>query len=232
MSAVLPLRVETLSTAPARTLSGPVSLLRGLSFELRPGEHVALLGARGSGKTTLLRSVALIQKPAAGRVFFEAEDLTRLPESKLRGRRRSFQFTGGHPARALWVSATVAQAMREPLHIHRLGSAAEQEARAVAALQLFDFPLWLLNRPISSLSVALRQRLVLARALVLQPRLLLTDEVIDHLEPAAAVPLLERLSDLCRRHDLTWLWSTSSAALARRFSDRVLVLEDGRLRDA
>lgn len=231
MSALI-LRVETLTTAPARTPSGPVSLLHGIDFELRPRERVVLLGAHGSGKTTLLRSVALLQRPAAGRVFFEAEELTRLSESRLRGLRRSFQFTGGHPARTLWATATVAQTVREPLQIHRLGNAAEQEARVAEVLQLFDLNPWLFNRRIASLSLALRQRVVLARALVLKPRLLLTDEVIDHLEPAAAVPLLECLSDLCRRSDLTWLWSTSNAALARRFSDRVLTLEGGRLHDA
>jgi ABC-type glutathione transport system ATPase component len=203
-----------------------------MTFELRPREQVALLGAPGSGKTTLLRSVALIQKPAAGRVFFEAEELTRLPEARLRGLRRSFQFTGGHPARALWAATTVAQTVREPLQIHRLGNVADQAARVNEALQLFGVPPWLLNRPISSLSIAMRQRVILARAFVLKPRLLLNDEVIDHLEPAAALPLLEHLADLCRRHALTWLWSTSNAELARRFSDRVLTLENGRLASA
>jgi len=225
----LTLRVETLTTAPARTPAGPASLLQGIDFELRPQEQVALLGAHGSGKTTLLRSVALIQRPVAGRVFLGAEELTRLSEYKLRRLRRWFQFTGGHPARALWPAATVAQTLREPLQIHRLGSAPEQDAQIAETLHLFDLPPWLLNRPVASLSVALRQRLILARALTLKPRLLLTDEVIDHLEPAAAAPLLERLSDLCRRQALTWLWSTSNADLARRFSDRVLTLEGGRL---
>lgn len=228
MSALI-LRVETLTTAPARTPSGPVSLLHGIDFELRPREQVALLGARGSGKTTLLRSVALLQKPAAGRIFFEAEELTRLSESRLRRLRRSFQFTGGHPARALWSAATVAQTVREPLQIHRLGNAPEQAARVAEALQLFDLNPWLLDRRVASLSSAVRQRVILARALVLKPHLLLTDEVVDHLEPTAAIPLLERLSELCHRSALTWLWSTSNAALARRFSDRVLTLEGGRL---
>lgn len=223
------LRVENLATAPEPSPAGPVSVLTGLNFELHPGEQVAILGARGAGKTALIRAVALLQKPGRGRVFFEGEELTRLPEARLRSLRRHFQVLSGHPARALVPHLSVAETLRAPLAIHRLGAAPEQQARLEAALAKFELNRWLLTCPVSTLSLAMRERIMLARAFVLEPRLLICDELIEHLEPSAAGPLLGRLAALCRAEGITWLWTTSSAALAEAFSDRRLKLEGGQL---
>ncbi len=222
------LQVEDLRTAPARNTTGPVSVLSGIGFELRAREHVAVVSDDGAA-SALLRAVTLIHRPAAGRVLFEGRDLTRLTDARLRPVRRHLQYTGGHPARALWLGDTVERAVREPLHIHRLGTPRDQQAQVEAALRHFGLNPWLYSRRVSLLSSALRQQVMLARALVLQPRLLVTDEVVDHLEPATAEPVLERLIDRCRLQGATWLWSTRRLDLARRFADRILVLADGRL---
>jgi ABC-type glutathione transport system ATPase component len=149
----------------------------------------------------------------------------------LRGLRQRLQFVGGNPLRAVLNSQTVEEVLREPLDIQRLGSTAERGARVAEALNSFELNRWLLKRPLATLSLALRQSLLLARALMLKPAVLITDEVVQHLEPAAAPRLLERVSAVSAQHRTAWLWTTADLALARHYADRVLVLEEGHLRE-
>ncbi len=200
-----------------------------LSISIDSGEQVAVLGPRGSGKTALLRALTRVDAPAAGRVHFAGQDITRAWGGSLRALRRSLQFVGGDPLRTLPPNVTVNDALAEALRIHRLGSAREQREQCAALAAQFGMNAFVLSENISALSAGLRQRTALARALLLQPRLLAGDELVDRLDPAAAEPLLETLSGLCRERQAAWLWTTSNAALARRFSDRVLVLEAGQL---
>ncbi|MGH2522141.1 MAG: ATP-binding cassette domain-containing protein [Anaerolineales bacterium] len=226
------LRVENLRQAQRAASpenSSRQVLFSGLSFELAAGEHVAVLGARASGKTALLRSIALIQKPEAGHIYFEGKDLAHAWDWQLRAVRQRLQFVGGDPVRTLPPRYSVEQTLAEPLRIHRRGPAAEQPARIqAAAVELGLNPL-LLSRAVSALSPAMRQRVALARALTLHPSLLICDELTERLEPAAAQPLLERLARICRAGKIAWLWTTSDPRLAHAFADRVLRLENGQL---
>jgi peptide/nickel transport system ATP-binding protein len=195
------------------------------------GEHVAVVGEPGAGQTSLLRAAAILEKPDAGKVYFEGRDLTRLWGRPLRALRQRLQFVGGDPMRTLPPRYTVEQTLLEPLQIHRLGPAEEQHARMLGVAELFRLNPLLLTRKVSMLSAAMRQRVALARALVLQPRLLICDDPTGRLEPAAARPLLEMTARACRsrRERIAWLWTTSDPALARAFADRVLRFEDGHL---
>lgn len=222
---------EQLSTALLKTSAGPRAFLSQINLHLHAGERVAVVGAPSSGKTQLARTLAFLQKPSAGRVLLDDLDLTRLSDSKLRGLRQRLQFVGGNPLRAVLNSQTVEEVLREPLDIQRLGSTAERGARVAEALNSFELNRWLLKRPLATLSLALRQSLLLARALMLKPAVLITDEVVQHLEPAAAPRLLERVSAVSAQHRTAWLWTTADLALARRYADRVLVLEEGHLRE-
>lgn len=203
-----------------------------LDFHVAPAEQVAVLGRRNVGKTCLLRSLALLRPLAAGRVIFDGRDLTRLKPAEMRAVRRRLPFVGGDPTRQFPPRITVADALQEPLQIHQLGAPPERAARAAEALGYFGLNPGLLGRPVQMLSAGLRQAVALARGLILEPQLLLTDEVIDHLEPAAAAPLLGRLATLCRAQGRAWVWTTTEAGLAARFADRVLRLEAGRLEPA
>jgi len=224
--------VEQLNTALLRTSAGPRAFLSHIDLTLTAGEQVAVVGAPKSGKTQLTRALALLQRPSAGRVLLDDLDLTRLSEAKLRNVRRHLQFVGGNPARAVLSTQTVEAVLREPLDIQRLGSVAERRARVEEAARVLGINVWLLTRPLASLSLALRQKLLLARALMLNPSVLITDEVIQHLEPAVAPGLLGRISALSRERNTAWLWTTTNLALARRYADRVLVLKEGRLSEA
>lgn len=201
----------------------------GLSLRMSAGERLAIVGPAGAGKSALLRAAALLTPPAAGRVWFAGADLTRLRPDALRAVRRRLPYIGGDPVRGFPPNVTVAQALLEPLEIHRLGTAAERQARLTEAAGGLRLNLALLARPLRTLSAGLRQRVAVARGLVLQPELLITDGIGDVLEPAAAGPLLELVSEWCRTHGLAWLWSTRQDDLAVRFADRALRLESGRL---
>lgn len=222
------LRVEALDL-PAPASPSPAPPLLNVSFQVAAAEHVAIVGPPAAGKSALLRAAALLAPAAAGRVWFGQAELTRLKPAELRGYRRRLPFIGGDPARAFPPKVTVAQALLEPLEIHRLGTPAERQARLTETVAGLGLNPSLLTRTLPALSVSLRQRVALARGLVLGPELLITDGICDVLEPAAAGPLLERLAAWNRAHGLAWLWSTREPALAARFADRVLRLEAGRL---
>ena len=202
-----------------------------VSFSVMAGEHVAVWAERGS-VNLLLRPVALLQPPDAGRIYFDDQDLTRMNGGALRRLRRQFQYVGGDPRYLLPMDYTVANALLEPLKIHGLGTAAEQRARIEASADLLRVSRLLLERKAGTISPGLRQRVALARAFTLKPRLLLCDQLIEQLEPAAARPLLEMVAHACRAmpEPAAWVWTTSDRELAQAFSDRVLCLENARLR--
>jgi ABC-type glutathione transport system ATPase component len=201
-----------------------------ISLSLAAGEHMAIWAEPGAHKL-LLRTVAMLERPDAGRIYFEGEDLTRLSDAALRRLRQRLQYVGGDPRYLLPLDYTVANTLLEPLQIHALGTPSEQRARIEAAADLLGVSRLLLDRKSKSLSPGLRQRVALARAFTLKPRLLLCDELIDRLEPAAARPLLETVAHACRAmpEPAAWLWTTSDRELAQAFSDRVVCLENGRL---
>ena len=196
-----------------------------------PGEQVAILGPRGVGKTQLTRALTLIEKPAGGRVLFEGQDITRAWGGRLRALRRGVQYVGGDARRSLSPRLDVAQILAEPLLVHHLGSPAERRALVAAAAEAWGLNPLLLTQHASALSSALCQRVVLARSSLLQPRLLVVDELAERLEPAAVRPLLALVSRLCRADGRAWLWTTTDADLAGEYADRVLEMEGGQVKD-
>jgi ABC-type glutathione transport system ATPase component len=224
------LQLENLRQALAGR--GSVTLFDSVSFTIAAGEHVAVVGQRGAGLAQLARAVALIQRPDGGRVILDGQDITRAWGSRLRTLRRTIQYVGGDARRSLSPSQALARIMAEPLEVHRLGSAAERQALVAAAASAWQLNAFLLSQRAAALSTALCQRVSLARALLLQPRLLVCDEMADRLEPAAVRPLLQQVVQTCRAANTAWLWTTTQNDLAHEFADRVLLLENGRLRPA
>lgn len=225
------LQVENLSQVarePGRPRPRPV--FAAVSFALAPGEQVAILGPRRAGKTALARAIALIDRPAGGRVLLDSQDVTRAWGGRLRDLRRRLQYVGGDARRSLSPRLSVEQILAEPFQVHRLGSLAERRVQIEAAAQAWGLNPLLLGLRANALSAAVCQRVTLARSSLLQPQLLVVDELAERLEPAALPPLLGLVSRLCRAAGMAWLWTTTDAALAQAFSDRVLEMEDGRLK--
>jgi len=225
------LQVENLSqVAREPGQSRPRSVFAGVSFTLAAGEQLAILGPRGAGKTALARAIALIDRPAAGRVLLEGQDVTRAWGGRLRALRRSLQYVGGDARRGLSPRLSIEQVLAEPFQVHHLGSLAERRAQIEAAAEAWGLNPLLLSLRANALSASLCQRVALARSSLLQPKVLVVDELAERLEPAALPPLLGRLSRLCRAAGMAWVWTTTETALAHTFSDRVLEMEAGGLK--
>lgn len=225
------LAVENLRlTEPVRGQKWPRTLFASASFSLEPGEHLAVVVPTVGAATALARAVALLDRPAAGRVWFAGADVTRAGGARLRGLRRELQYVGGEARRALSPRLSLAQVIAEPLQVHRLGSEPERRERVAAIAAAWGLNAYLLGLRPGALSAGLCLRAALARALVLSPRLLVGAGLVDHLEPQAAPALLARLTAACRSAGTALLWITPGQApaltLARTHTDRVLVLED------
>ena len=194
------LQVENLSqVAREPGQSRPRPVFAAVSFALAPGEQVAILGPRGAGKTALARAMALIDRPAGGRVLFDGQDVTRAWGGRLRALRRSLQYVGGDARRSLSPRLTIEQVLAEPFQVHRLGSLAERRAQIEAAAEAWGLNPLLLSLRANALSASLCQRVALARSCLLQPRLLVVDGLAERLEPAPR----------CRR-----CWGSSRACAA------------------
>ncbi len=214
---------------PIRGQRAPRMDLESASLTVGPGESVAVLGAPDTGKTLLARAVALIDRPQRGRVRLGGQDITRARGGRLRALRRELQYVGGDPRRTLSPRLTVQSILAEPLQVHWLGSSADQRQRVAAT-----FAAWYLNpyllflRP-DAFSTAMCLRIALARAHILQPRLVVCDGLTERLEPAATRALLADVAAVHRAAGTAWLWTTTDLDLAAAFADRTYVIENHRL---
>jgi branched-chain amino acid transport system ATP-binding protein len=201
---------------------GGLRAVHDVSFAVEAGQVVGLIGPNGAGKTTLFNLVAGSLKPDAGRVVFDSQDITGQPTHRVvrRGLARTFQLT--RPFLGLRVLDNVAVAA-----LARGGSLGQARARAVDILREVGLERWS-EQPAAVLSTAGRKRLELARALALQPRLILLDEVLAGLVPAERQRMLEVLHDL-RRAGLALLFVEHVMSAVMALSDQIVVLHHGEL---
>jgi oligopeptide/dipeptide ABC transporter ATP-binding protein len=216
------------------TPAGAVRLLDGISFEVVPGETLALVGESGSGKTlTALAVLGLVPPPlrVAGRVFFRERNLLRLPERELRRvRGRELAIVFQDPLSSLHPFLTIERQLTEVLEAHeRLPrrAARERAAEALAEVGLEDPGRVLAAHP-HELSGGMRQRVAIAMALLLRPALLFADEPTTALDAHLEVQVLELLRTLQRRHGTAVVLISHDLARVAEFADRVQVLYAGR----
>ncbi|WP_236995006.1 ABC transporter ATP-binding protein [Heliomicrobium modesticaldum] len=220
---VIPLiRVEGLSKS-----FGSVTAVAGLSFSLAEGETLAIVGQSGSGKSTIARLIMGLEKAEAGQLFFEEAPVSARGKDFYRKAQLIFQ----HPQDAVSHRMTVREALLEPLVIQGLGSREEREERIKKALvEVGFFPSEaLLSAYVHYLSGGEAQRLVIARALILNPKLLIADEPTSALDTLAQARILKLLMHLQEQRGLAMIFITHDLALARKVSDRILVLQEGQV---
>ncbi|BDT95511.1 putative oligopeptide ABC transporter, ATP-binding protein [Nocardia sputorum] len=199
----------------------------GVSLRIGPGETLGLVGESGSGKSTIGRCVAALQRPTSGTVRVRGQDIARLSPRKLRPIRRRFGFVFQDPASSLNPRLTVGECVAEPLIVHNAGSSAQIRARVRALLDDVRLPAGAEHRYPHELSGGQRQRASLARALVLDPDLLVADEPTSALDVSVQAAVLELFGQLQRECGWACLFISHDLAVVDQLADRIAVLRDG-----
>jgi ABC-type glutathione transport system ATPase component len=208
---------------------GTLQVLNGVTFDVRRGETLAVLGGPGSGKSTLARLLVLLVPATSGEVYFDGQLLTHLRGNALRAFRRRAQIIFQDPYAALSPRLTVGRIIAEPMEVHGLHRGAARSQKIAELLEMVGLNQYHEGRLPLEFSGAQRQRIAIARALALSPELLIWDEPASQLEPAAAIGLRDLLARLRRHLRLTCLVLTRSPEEAQALGDRVVRLEDGRI---
>ncbi len=201
----------------------------GVSLALQPGETLGLVGESGCGKSTLGKCIVRLHQPTGGQILFEGTDLAPLPPRALKAHRRHLQMVFQDPVESLNARHTVGEIVREPLDIHRLGDAASRRARVLALLDKVGLPAAAADRYPFEFSGGQRQRIGIARALALNPRLLVFDEPVSALDVSIQSQVLNLLLDLQRELGLTYLFIAHNLAVVKHVSDRVAIMYLGRI---
>ncbi len=214
---------------PWRRRAGWLTALAGVDLEVRRGESLAVVGESGSGKTTLALCLLRLIEPSAGRVVFAGEDLMALPPGELRRRRRDFQMVYQDPFGSLDPRQRIGAALVEALRLHNRASRRGAAGRATDLLSTVGLPADAAGRFPHELSGGQRQRVGIARALAVEPRLLVADEPVSALDVSVRSQILNLLADLQQRMGLTLLLIAHDLATVEQMADRVAVFYLGRI---
>lgn len=223
LSKVFPIRTTWLSRPRLLPAVSDVSL------ELYPGETLGLVGESGCGKSTLGRLLLALLPPSKGQVLYAGEDIFRLSREKQRQLRRQLQIVFQDPYSSLNPRMTIRQILEEPFVIHKLGTKKEREAWCAELLAEVGLPLESLQRYPHEFSGGQRQRLGIARALALRPRLIVADEPVSALDVSVQAQILNLFRDLQSKWGLTYLFISHDLSVISHISDRIAVMYLGRL---
>ena len=212
------------------TSQGDVHALHDVTLELRSGEALGVVGESGSGKSTLVRAALQLIRPGAGRVTWMGRDLAGLPAGELKRLRRDLQIVFQDPLASLDPRMTIGRIVAEPLEIHEPQLDATGRARQVAEmLARVGLGREAVSRYPHELSGGQCQRVGIARAMILRPRLLVCDEPVSALDVSVQAQILDLLASLKSEHRMSILLVSHNLAVVRRVCDRVLVLYGGRM---
>lgn len=207
-----------------------IRALDGVEFSASAGEAIGIVGESGSGKSTLARAVLRLLRPSQGRIVWLGREVTGSAASELRALRRNLQIVFQDPMASLDPRMTVEQIVTEPLIVHSHGaSRASLRKAALEALQQVALPEEMLQRYPHQLSGGQAQRVGIARAMILRPRVLVCDEAVSSLDVTTQAQIMALIETLRREHGLTLLFISHNLAVVRQLCDRVLVLYLGRM---
>jgi oligopeptide transport system ATP-binding protein len=208
---------------------GSVKAVDGVSFALSEGETLGVVGESGCGKSTMARCVMRLLEPTAGRVIFRGSDVTRLSRGEMRPFRRELMMIFQDPYASLDPRKRVGFIVGEALEVHKLGTPAEIKRRVQELLDVVGLNPEHYNRFPHEFSGGQRQRIGVARALAVNPRLIVCDEPVSALDVSVQAQILNLLKDLQSEYGLTYLFIAHDLNVVRHVCDRVLVMYLGKV---
>jgi oligopeptide transport system ATP-binding protein len=208
---------------------GDVKAVDDVSFQVFRGETLGLVGETGCGKTTVGRTMMRLYEPTAGKIIFEGIDLTALGEEQLRQTRKRMQMVFQDPYASLNPRMTVGSIIRAPLDVHTNMDRKEKHARIQELLDIVGLNPDFVNRYPHEFSGGQRQRIGIARALALEPDLIVCDEPISSLDVSIQAQVVNLLEELQKRIGLTYVFIAHDLSMVRHISDRIAVMYLGKV---
>ncbi|MEO8444977.1 MAG: ABC transporter ATP-binding protein [Gammaproteobacteria bacterium] len=212
-----------------RRVVAQIRAVDGVSFAVPVGQTLGLVGESGCGKSTLGRTILRLQRPTGGSIRFAGEDITHLSRKQLLPWRQRMQAVFQDPYGSLSPRRTVAQTIREPLDVHRVGTARERTARVAELLDVVGLSARSANRYPHEFSGGQRQRVGIARALALNPRFIVADEPVSALDVSVQSQVLNLIARLQRERGIAFLFISHDLAVIQHVSDRIGVMYLGKL---
>ena len=201
-----------------------VKAVDDVSLDIWPGETLGLVGESGCGKSSLGRTIVMINKPTAGRILVEGEDVTALKGEALRRFRRDVQMIFQDPYASLNPRMTVGEIIREPMDIHRIGQPEARDARVVELLRIVGLKPDHIRRYPHEFSGGQRQRISIARTLALNPRFIICDEPISALDVSIQAQIINLLKNVQREMGIAYLFIAHDIGMVKHISDRIGVM--------
>jgi len=209
---------------------GDIKAVDGISFSIKKGETLGLVGESGCGKSTTGRAILQLYQPTGGQVIFQGDDLTRLKGETLRRKRRQMQMIFQDPYASLNPRMTVGNIISEPLEVHNIyPSRRERRERVQDLLRVVGLNPYFVNRYPHEFSGGQRQRIGVARSLAVNPEFIVCDEPISALDVSIQAQIINLLEDLQGEFGLTYLFIAHDLSVVKHISDRVAVMYLGKL---
>lgn len=211
-----------------------VKAVDGVDFTFRQGENVSVVGESGCGKTTLARIIMKLLKADAGSVIFEGRDLSHLSPRELSGARKHMQMVFQDPYSSLDPRFTIRRVMREAATLDNVtySNEAKKDAQARRLLESVQLTGDILNRYPHEFSGGERQRIAIARALMLNPKLLILDEAVSSLDVIIQREIIDLLADLQKEFNLTYIFISHNLKIVRKISHKIAVMYKGKIVEA